>query len=108
MADDQPPATKVADGKPDVVAEHRREPGAGEKRRQTQSALRRERRAGDQHGLARQRQAERLEQQRAEHRGVAVAVQIGLDRSERVLQLAQQPRPDVNAACAAPAAQRPW
>ena len=34
MADDQPPATKMSDRKPYVVAEHRGEPGAGQEREQ--------------------------------------------------------------------------
>jgi hypothetical protein len=100
MADDQPPATKVADGKPDVVAEHCGEPSAGQQRQQMQLTLGRERGAGDQHGLSGQRQAERLEQQGAEHRGVAVAVQIGRSQADRVVQLAQWHRPEVESRCA--------
>ena len=111
VAHDQPPAAEPPDGKADVVAEHGREPRAGQKRRQMQLVLGRKRGPRDQRGLAGQRQPERLEQQRTEYRGVAVAIQIGRNHTASVDQLAQPFWPGIDAgrdrAGAEPRAQRP-
>lgn len=82
---------EAADRVADVVPEHRRGPGGRHQRHDVQGPMRGQQRSCDEQRLAGQRQPEGLEEERAEDARIAVAVEVGSDVAQVVLEIDQPP-----------------